>query len=142
MAIKKSNSVNYRNLMTFEAGEDLSKKKYRFVKLNSDGEVVVCAANETTIGILIIQGKESEQVSVLTQPGTRAILEMGTTSAAIPAGTRLTVAADGKAIPQGSGKTANTLHHGIVVNDGLSGTSAKAGNYVTVLFTPNTGPAA
>lgn len=142
MAIKKSNSFNYRNLMTFTAGADLSKAKYRFVKLNADGEVVLCAADDTTIGVLVIHGKENQEVSVLTQPGTRVTVELGTTSAAIPAGTRLTTAAGGKAVPQGSGKSANTLHHGIVVNDGIAGAAAKAGKYVTVLFLPNTGPAA
>lgn len=39
--------------LTFEAGEDLTDKKYRFVKLNSDGKVVASTSSKSvSIGIL------------------------------------------------------------------------------------------
>ena len=148
MAIQKSSSFNYRNLMSFTAGADLSKSKYRFVKLNNDGEVVpelcryLCGAHENTIGVVIIPGKQDEVVSVLTQPGTKCVIEVGATSDQLPPGTRVTTAASGKALPQGSGKTDNNLHHGVILEDGIKNTDAKAGKYVTILFLPNTGPAA
>lgn len=39
--------------LTFKAGEDLTDKKYRFVKLNSDGDVIVSDGKKAvSIGIL------------------------------------------------------------------------------------------
>ncbi len=126
--------------MSFEASEDLTKAKYRFVVIDANGKVKLPdTAGETVHGILIVPGKSGEVVSVLTHYGTRAVLEIGTTSVAIPAGTRLTGAVDGKAVPQtGTSPTQANTHHAIVLADGLSGTTAKAGKYVSVLFIPNT----
>lgn len=38
--------------LTFKTGADLSAKQYCFVKLDADGNVVACGANEVSIGIL------------------------------------------------------------------------------------------
>lgn len=38
--------------ITFEAGQDLTDKKYHFVKLDENDQIVVCGKNEISIGIL------------------------------------------------------------------------------------------
>lgn len=141
MAISKSPSFNYRNLMTFVAGSDLSDSKYRFVSV-TDGKVYPSLGAGNVHGILVIPAKIGKTVSVLTQPGTKATLELGTATGAVAAGTKLTTNG-GATVKDGRGtaQSGTKLTHAIVLGDGLSGTGSKTGKYVEVLFTPNT-PAA
>jgi len=55
--------VNFGKL-TFIAGEDLSDKMYYVVKLDSNGNVVLCGANEVAIGVLDGKPKAGERVAV------------------------------------------------------------------------------
>ena len=80
--------------MSFDAGADLSTKQYYFVKLNSSGQVVVCAA-VTDVPIGVLQNKPS----VVGEAATVCILGRTKVSAdeALVAGNEIGVSADGQA---------------------------------------------
>jgi len=143
-------SMNYRNLMTFEAGENL--KKYRFVSIDTGddaGTIKHTADGAVPIGIVIIPAKKGQQASVLTQPGTRGILELDdtTTTAKITAGSRIRAKGTGGEGNANKGRAevvtgaATKLYHAVVLRSADGGEVLKAGSnegkYVSVLFTPS-----
>lgn len=77
---------------SFVAGEDLSAKQYRYVKLNSDGEVVACAgATDDPVGVL--QNNPVENAEALVMHG--GITKMSADSA-IAIDDRIGTSADGQ----------------------------------------------
>lgn len=80
------------NTVTLAAGEDLSAKQWRFVKLNTSGEVVLCGAGEQAIGVLCNKPTSGQAAEV--QIGGIAKVEA---DAAVTAGDKLMSSADGQA---------------------------------------------
>lgn len=80
------------NTITVEAGEDLSAKQFRFVKLNSSGKAVVSGAGDPAIGVL--QNKPESGYAAEIQIGGIAKVEV---DAAVTAGDKLMSSADGQA---------------------------------------------
>ncbi len=145
MTLKKSPSLNYERLQTFVAGEDLSKEAYTFVKIHTDGSVKnVDTAGAMTVGVLINGAVKDKDCEILTEPGTRVILKLGSAAgnSAIAQGTFLKSDGDGAAVAEATADDATTLFHAVVVGEGLaadtSGTHAHAGKFVEAIFTPNT----
>jgi len=79
--------------ITLVAGEDLSNKMYYLVKLNSNGNAVLCGNNEIAIGILDGKPKTGER-SAVNILGTSQVVAGG----AIPVGSKVISDANGKAI--------------------------------------------
>jgi hypothetical protein len=87
------------------AGEDLSQSLNRFVKINSDGDVVLAGADEKALGTLFEAAALGAMASVQIGGIAKAIA-----SAAIAKGARVAVAANGLA------KTGTTNPAGIALN--------------------------
>lgn len=93
MATEVSNSAIAR---TFVAGADLSTAQYKFVKLNSSGQVIlVSAATDRPVGVLQNSPASGGQAAVTIVGGTK-VLAGGTASAGNPmfsgsAGTAVTL---------------------------------------------------
>jgi hypothetical protein len=79
--------------ITLVAGEDLSNKMYYLVKLNSNGNAVLCGANEVAIGILDGKPKAGER-SAINILGTSQVVAGGE----IPVGSKVISNAEGKAV--------------------------------------------
>jgi len=79
--------------ITLVAGEDLSNKMYCLVKLDSDGNAVLCGNNEVAIGILDGKPKAGER-SAVNILGTSQVVAGGS----IPIGSRVISNTEGKAI--------------------------------------------
>ena len=75
------------------AGEDLSTSLNRFVKMDSDGDIVLAGADEKAIGTLFEAGASGAAVSVAMGAICKVVA-----SAAIAKGARVKVAASGKAV--------------------------------------------
>ncbi len=58
-----SQQINFGKL-AFKAGEDLTTKMYHLVKLNNDGTIVLCGADERAIGVLDGKPRVGESVAV------------------------------------------------------------------------------
>jgi hypothetical protein len=76
--------------ITLTAGEDLSAKQYYFVKVNSSGNAVLCAAaTDKPIGVLQNDPASGEEASIVVVGGTKVVVAassdegtvIGTTSA-------------------------------------------------------------
>lgn len=80
------------NTVSIEAGEDLSAKQFRFVKINSSGKAVLCGTGEQGVGVLLNK-PESGYVAEI-QIGGIAKVEV---DAAVTAGDRLMSSSDGQA---------------------------------------------
>jgi len=118
--------VNFGKL-TFIAGEDLSDKMYYVVKLDSNGNVVLCGANEVAIGVLDGKPKAGERVAVNIL-GTSKVVSGGE----IAVGSKVVSDANGKVVtmPVASG-TYNVI--GIALES-----SAGDGQLIEVLLRPET----
>lgn len=79
--------------ITLVAGADLSNKMYCLVKLDSDGNAVLCGNNEVAIGILDGKPKAGER-SAVNILGTSQVVAGGS----IPIGSRVISNTEGKAI--------------------------------------------
>ena len=79
--------------ITLPAGADLSTKQYYFVKVNSSGNAVLCAAaTDAPIGVLQNNPISGAEASVLVVGGTKLVA-----GAAIAAGVKIGTASTGKA---------------------------------------------
>ena len=86
--------------ITLVAGADLSAKQYYFVKLNSSGQAILCAAaTDYPIGVLQNNPISGAEATVVVAGGTKIVA-----SAAIAAGVQIGTASTGKA----DAKTAGT----------------------------------
>jgi hypothetical protein len=79
--------------ITLVAGEDLSDKMYYLVKLDSDGNAVLCGSNEVAIGILDGKPKAGER-SAVNILGTSQVVAGGE----ISVGSKVISDANGKAV--------------------------------------------
>lgn len=85
--------------ITLPAGADLSSKQYYFVKVNSSGQAVLCAAaTDKPIGVLQNDPASGEEASIVVVGGTKVV-----TNAACDEGTVVGTASDGKAAPYAAG---------------------------------------
>lgn len=83
--------------LSWPAGEDLTGKQFRFVKLNDEAKCVVCASGDTPLGVLQNNPAIGESAGVRLI-GTTKLMTAG--AAALMAG--LGVGADGKATSGGT----------------------------------------
>jgi hypothetical protein len=85
--------------ITLPAGADLSTKQYFFVKVNSTGQAVLCAAaTDKPIGVLQNSPISGGEASITVVGGTKVV-----TSAACDEGTVVGTDSDGKAAPYVAG---------------------------------------
>jgi hypothetical protein len=113
--------------ITLVAGEDLSNKMYYLVKLNSNGNAVLCGNNEVAIGILDGKPKTGER-SAVNILGTSQVVAGGS----IPVGSKVFSNAEGKvvALPTSAG-TYN------VIGIALQGAGSD-GEIIEILIRPET----
>ena len=79
--------------ITLPAGADLSAKQYYFVKVNSSGNAVLCAAaTDAPIGVLQNAPISGAEASIVVVGGTKLVA-----GAAIAAGVKIGTASTGKA---------------------------------------------
>jgi hypothetical protein len=91
--------IQTRDNRTFIAGEDLSAAQFKFVTLESDGQVDLAdAAGENCIGICLVGGAAGAAVTVAVSGKT--MVEAGGT---IAAGAAVQTDADGNALTAASG---------------------------------------
>lgn len=84
---------NYSVKVTLVAGADLSAKQYYFVKLNSSGQAILCAAaTDVPIGVLQNAPTSGQEAEVLIVGGTKLVA-----SAAISLPAQIGTASTGKA---------------------------------------------
>jgi hypothetical protein len=108
---------NYSVKATLVAGADLSAKQYNFVKLNSSGQAVACAAaTDLPIGILQNAPTSGQEAEVLIAGGSKLVLG-GTVAAAGVVGVSAT--GTGVAIVHGTDSTKFAL--GQAITGGASG---------------------
>ena len=80
-------TMQSRDTRTFVAGEDLSTAQFKFVTLESDGEVDLAdSAGENCIGVLLVEGAATRAVTVVVSGST--MVEAGGTVTAGGAGRR------------------------------------------------------
>lgn len=92
--------AGYALRITLPAGEDLSAKQYYFVKVNSSGEAVLCAAaTDRPIGVLQNNPKSGTEAAIVVVGGTKVVAKNS-----IDEGVLIGTASDGKA----DGKTPGT----------------------------------
>jgi hypothetical protein len=85
--------AGYAVRITLPAGADLSTKQYFFVKVNTSGQAVLCAAaTDRPIGVLQNTPESGEEASVLVVGGTKVVA-----SASIDEGSLIGTASTGKA---------------------------------------------
>lgn len=85
--------------ITLTAGEDLSAKQYYFVKVNSSGAAVLCAAaTDKPIGVLQNDPASGEEASILVVGGTKVVV-----AASSDEGTVIGTTSAGKATPYVAG---------------------------------------
>jgi hypothetical protein len=84
---------NYSVKVTLVAGADLSAKQYFFVKLNSSGQAILCAAaTDVPVGVLQNAPTSGQEAEVLVVGGTKLVA-----SAAITLPAQIGTASTGKA---------------------------------------------
>lgn len=116
---------NYLMVQSFKAGEDLSDKQNFFLKLNSDGEVILAVAGDAALGVNLENAEEDETTGAVTISGEKVEIAIG---AAVAAGALLTSDAQGRAVTATTGNAVN----GIALQAGTA-----AGQLVSMLFRPN-----
>lgn len=110
-------------IMSFPAGEDLSGKQYRFVKLNSSRQVVLATARgEAVLGVLQNKPTSGQAASVLLSG-----LSKVESDAAVAVGNLVETSADGQASPA---TTTGTGLGGVNTSDTGSATDAVRGGYI------------
>jgi len=89
-----------RDTRTFEAGEDLSSAQFKFVTLESDGQVDLAdAAGERAIGVLLNKPDAAGKAATVAITG-KVMVEAGAT---VAAGAQLQTNAAGEAITAAAG---------------------------------------
>lgn len=92
-------TMQSRDTRTFVAGEDLSTAQFKFVTLESDGEVDLAdSAGENCIGVLLVEGAATRAVTVVVSGST--MVEAGGT---VTAGGAVAVDATGRAVDATTG---------------------------------------
>ena len=119
-----SNYESYQSI-TRIAGEDLSAGQYRFLKVNSSGEVVKAGNGERAV--LVAVGKAEEDKALECAFSGRVLVVLGAT---VAAGADVQSDANGACITQAS--------TGIVCGTALEG--GVAGDVVSILFAPQGAP--
>ena len=110
-------------ILNFEAGGDLSSKQFYFVKLNSSGQVVICAAaTDVPIGVLQNAPSSGETAEVMVT-GVSKVSSDGVVAVAALIGT----AGDGQA----DSKTIGTDTTEYVVGRHLGPSAGAAGDLIT-----------
>jgi hypothetical protein len=85
--------AGYALRITLPAGGDLSTKQYHFVKVNTSGEAVICAAaTDRPIGVLQNNPTAGQEASIVVVGGTKVV-----SSASIDEGALIGTASTGKA---------------------------------------------
>lgn len=84
--------AGYALRITLEAGEDLSAKQYRFVKISSGKAVACSGATDVPIGVLQNDPASGEEAAIVVVGGTKIV-----SSASIAAGIKIGTDANGKA---------------------------------------------
>jgi len=85
---------NYSVKVTLVAGADLSAAQYKFVKLNSSGQAVICSgATDSPIGVLQNAPTSGQEAEVLIVGGTKVVA-----GAAITLPNTIGTDANGKAV--------------------------------------------
>lgn len=85
--------AGYAVKITLPAGADLSTKQYYFVKVNTSGQAVLCAAaTDRPIGVLQNTPESGEEASVLVVGGTKVVA-----SASLDEGVLIGTTSTGKA---------------------------------------------
>jgi len=137
-AAKPSPVATYERLQALEGGEDLSTSEYTFGALSATGVKKVSTTGNDAHCVIIKGGKTAgETCEVLTEFGQRIPIKLGTTSVAIATGDMIKSDNTGAGLPAGTGDANGTHYHGVVVGEGIAGTSAKAGKYVDIIFMPS-----
>ena len=91
--------MQYRDNRTFIAGEDLSAAQFKFVTLESDGQVDLAdSAGENAIGVCLVGGAAGAAVTVCVSGS--VMVEAGGT---IAAGAAVQTGADGTALAAATG---------------------------------------
>lgn len=107
---------NYSVKLSLVAGGDLSAEQYKFVKLNSSGQAVVCAAvTDRPIGVLQNAPASGGVAEVLVVGGTKLVAGGSITEGAALG---ITSAGKGKALTVGTDTTQYIL--GTAVTEGAS----------------------
>lgn len=84
--------AGYALRITLEAGEDLSAKQFRFVKISSGKAVACAAATDVPIGVLQNDPKSGQEATIVVVGGTKIV-----SSASIAAGIKIGTDSNGKA---------------------------------------------
>jgi hypothetical protein len=88
--------AGYALRITLPAGEDLSAKQYYFVKVNTSGQAVLCAAaTDRPIGVLQNDPASGEEAAIVVVGGTKVVSSASIDEGAL-IGTNNAGKADGK----------------------------------------------
>lgn len=103
--------AGYAVRITLPAGADLSAKQYFFVKVNTSGQAVLCAAaTDRPIGVLQNTPESGEEASVLVVGGTKVV-----SSGSIDEGALIGTASTGKADAKTPGSDTTEYAVGTVI---------------------------
>lgn len=132
------------NTITLTAGEDLSAKQHRYVKINSSGLAVLCGAGEQGVGVLKNKPASGEAAEI--QVGGVGKVQA---DAAITAGDRIMSSADGQATPktgvnnsmgialEAATTAGDVISYKIDASDGVAG--GGVGSFENTAITPTVG---
>jgi len=116
---------NYSVKVTLVAGADLSALQYNFVKINSSGQAVACAAaTDIPVGVLQNAPISGQEAEVLVVGGTK--IKAG---AAIGEGAQIGTGSTGKAVALVAGTDTTKYVAGTLLTE-----SAADGNIVTAVI--------
>jgi hypothetical protein len=115
--------AGYALRITLEAGEDLSAKQYRFVKISAGKAVACSGATDVPIGVLQNDPASGEEAAIVVVGGTKIL-----SSASIAAGIKIGTDGNGKA----DAKVAGTDTTEYTVGQVILGAGAD-GEYLTAV---------
>lgn len=116
---------NYSVKVTLVAGADLSALQYNFVKINSSGLAVACAAaTDIPVGVLQNAPTSGQEAEVLVVGGTKIVA-----GAAIGEGAQVGTGSTGKAVALVAGTDTTKYVAGTLLTE-----SAADGNIVTAVI--------
>jgi hypothetical protein len=116
---------NYSVKVTLVAGADLSALQYNFVKINSSGLAVACAAaTDIPVGVLQNAPISGQEAEVLIVGGTKIVA-----GAAIGEGAQIGTGSTGKAVALAAGTDTTKYVVGTLLTE-----SAADGNIVTAVI--------
>ena len=116
---------NYSVKVTLVAGADLSALQYNFVKINSSGLAVACAAaTDIPVGVLQNAPTSGQEAEVLVVGGTKIVA-----GAAIGEGAQVGTGSTGKAVALTAGTDTTKYVAGTLLTE-----SAADGNIVTAVI--------